>query len=85
MIPATTAGTMIFTKSPESSLSRQQEKTIWKWPPMEKKVLAVEPEAVVDGDRVLGAPGRYRLHVRYSREAGVEFDSMATTDPIEIA
>lgn len=46
--------------------------------------LAVEPEAVVDGDRVLGAPGRYRLHVRYSREAGVEFDSIATTDPIEI-
>ena len=47
--------------------------------------LAVEPQAVVGGDRVLVAPGRYRLHVRYSREAGVEFDMIATTDPIDIA
>jgi hypothetical protein len=46
---------------------------------------AVEPQAVVDGDRALGAPGRYRLHVRYSREAGVDFDSIATTGPIDIA
>lgn len=47
--------------------------------------LAVEPQAVVDGDRVLGAPGRYRLHVRYSQEAGAEFDLIATTDPIDLA
>ena len=46
---------------------------------------AIEPQAVVVGDRALGAPGRYRLHVRYSREAGVEFDLIATTDPIDIA
>ena len=47
--------------------------------------LALNPQAAVDGDRVLMPPGRYRLHVRYAREAGIEFDLITTTDPIDIA
>jgi hypothetical protein len=46
--------------------------------------LVLNGQAVVLGDRVLAAPGRYRLHVRYARETDVDFDRIAVTDPIDI-
>ena len=46
--------------------------------------LGLTPQAVVHGDRVLMPAGRFRLHVRYAGKAGVDFDRVAVTDPIDV-
>lgn len=46
--------------------------------------LGLTPQAVVHGDRVLMPAGRYRLHVRYAGKAGVDFDRVAVTEPIDV-
>jgi hypothetical protein len=45
--------------------------------------IVLEPGAVVSGDRVIPPAGRYHLHLRYSHEAGHEFDRIAATGPID--
>lgn len=46
--------------------------------------LDLTPQAVVRGDRALLPAGRFRLHVRYAGKAGVDFDRIAVTDPIDV-
>ena len=45
--------------------------------------IVLEPGAVVSGERVIPPAGRYRLHVRYSHNAGAELERIVATDPMD--